>query len=267
MPSELQVAYFRLAELTFGKADGCLDAPDEPWLTVLGARAKTIRWYQFSIYYGFDNILARLAPTAMTKSRKEHMKVLAGKVQRRLKQTDDRKDFMSYILDNKTDALSPSELVIMASAFIVAGSGTSARALAATVYHLALCPDKLANAIGEVRTAFESLDHITIGSTSSLRYMTACIDEAMRMHPPNPSTIPRFVPKEGAMIEEEWVPGGIAGGVHQLSSGLASWNFTRAKEYLPERWLEASDDSEFARDDKASAQPFSYGPRGCVGIK
>lgn len=84
--------------------------------------------------------------------------MLASKVQRRLKDSADRKDFMSYILDNKTEPLSISELVIMASAFIVAGSGTSARALSATVYFLCQNPDKLHLAINEVRKAFSSDD-------------------------------------------------------------------------------------------------------------
>ncbi|WPB01146.1 uncharacterized protein RHO25_005767 [Cercospora beticola] len=232
----------------------------------MGARAKTIRWWQFSIYYGFDEIVSRLAPAALTGSRKEHMKMLAGKVQRRLKDTTDRKDFMSYILDNKMEPLSVSELIIMASAFIVAGSGTSARALAATIYFLCQNPEKLYLASDEVRKVFSSEDDITIRDTASLQYLTACIDEAMRMHPPNPSTLPRFVPEGGEVIEGQWVPGGIAVGVHQLSAGLAGWNFAKAKEYHPERWLDVSPGSQFERQDKASVQPFSYGPRSCVGI-
>ncbi|PPJ49669.1 hypothetical protein CBER1_02189 [Cercospora berteroae] len=253
-------------ELTFGEPNGCLDRPDEPWLTVMGARAKTVRWWQSSIYYGLDEIISRLAPAALTGSRKEHMKMLAGKVQRRLKDTADRKDFMSYILDNKMEPLSMSELVIMASAFIVAGSGTSARALSATIYFLCQDSDKLRVATNEVRKAFSGEDEITIRDTASLQYLTACIDEAMRMHPPNPSSLPRFVPEGGEVIEGQWVPGGIAVGVHQLSAGLADGNFAKAKEYHPERWLEIPPGSQLERQDKASVQPFSYGPRSCVGI-
>ena len=259
--------YDIITELTFGRADGCLDNADEPWLTVMGARAKTIRWYQFTIYYGLDNLVSRLAPSAMTRSRQEHMKMLGSKVQSRLKEKDISKDFMSYILDNSSEPLSTAGLVIMASAFVVAGSGTSARALSATTYFLCRHPEKLALAVDEVRKTFQDESHITTKSTAPLGYLAACINEAMRLHPPNPSTIPRWVPADGEMIEGEWVPGGTAVGVHQLSSGLAEWNFARAKEFLPERWLELPPGSEFERDDKASAQPFSYGARGCVGIK
>lgn len=259
--------YDIITELTFGHADGCLDDPDKPWLTVMGARAKTIRWFQFAIYYGFDGLIARVGPSAMTRSRQAHMKMLGSKVQRRLKEKDMGMDFMSHILDNRSEPLSVSELVIMASAFVVAGSGTSARALSATTYFLCCHPDKLALAVDEVRAAFLDESSITIKSAATLEYLSACIQEAMRMHPPNPSTLPRWVPADGEVIEGAWVPGGTAVGVHQLSAGLADWNFARARTFLPERWLELPQESEFERDDRASAQPFSYGPRGCVGTK
>lgn len=259
--------YDIITELIFGRVHGCLNNPDEPWLTVMSARAKTIRWFQFTIYYGLDGLVARLAPSAMTRSRQEHMKMLRSKVQRRLKDKDISNDFMSYLLDNRSEPLSTTDLIIMASALIVAGSGTSARALSATTYFLCQHPEKLAVVVDEVRSTFQDESHITIKSTATLEYLAACINEALRMHPPNPSTLPRWVPADGEIIDGEWVPGGTAVGVHQLSSGLADWNFARAKEFLPERWLELPLGSEFERDDRASAQPFSYGPRGCVGIK
>ncbi|KAG8167907.1 hypothetical protein KVR01_003596 [Diaporthe batatas] len=39
----------------------------------------------------------------------------------------------------------------------------------------------------------------------------------------------------------------------------------RPMEFVPERWLGLSPDSEFAGDDKGGSQPFSYGLRSCAG--
>jgi cytochrome P450 len=39
-------------------------------------------------------------------------------------------------------------------------------------------------------------------------------------------------------------------------------NFHRPEEFLPQRWL---GDVEFADDNRAVFQPFSVGPRNCVG--
>lgn len=48
---------------------------------------------------------------------------------------------------------------------------------------------------------------------------------------------------------------------------LSEKNFARAKEFLPERWLDESKESVFARDYKECFKPFSHGPRNCVGMK
>jgi cytochrome P450 len=46
-------------------------------------------------------------------------------------------------------------------------------------------------------------------------------------------------------------------------------NFTRAQEFIPERWLDTAerDKSEFARDRRDGFHPFSYGPRTCLAVK
>lgn len=233
----------------------------------MGSRAKSIVWFQLSIYYRMEGLLRWFAPRSLTAARQEHMKMLAVKIQQRMKSDSHSKDFMSYILDNKNEKLTNAELVVMASAFIVAGSGTSARALSATIYYLTMHPTKLEKASQEVRMAYQTEQEITMRSTSSLRYLQACIDEAMRLHPPQPGALPRFVPSTGEEIEGKHVPGGTAVGVHQLSSGHAEGNFARAAEFIPERWLDQTPDSPFRDDDRASRQPFSYGPRNCIGMK
>src|SRR6201999_3577089 len=113
----------------------------------------------------------------MLQARQKHLKLCAAKVHRRLQQKDDRKDFMSYILDNKTENLSNMELVIMASAFIVAGSRTSAAALSGTTFLLLRNPLVYNRLVTEIRTAFQGEDDITMISTSQLRYLGAVIEE------------------------------------------------------------------------------------------
>ncbi|KAL8826308.1 MAG: hypothetical protein Q9191_003879 [Dirinaria sp. TL-2023a] len=50
---------------------------------------------------------------------------------------------------------------------------------------------------------------------------------------------------------------------HHYASYHSSSNFARPEEFLPARWLEK--DSEFSRDIGDALQPFSLGPRNCVG--
>lgn len=281
------MAFDVISDLAFGQPAGCLDNADQPWLQVIGQRARSIVWYQFGMYYGLDNswLLSRwLAPQGAVAARRKHVELTTAKVTRRLEQQQQgeketpRKDFMSYILDNESEKLGKMELVAMASSFIVAGSGTSSSALTGITFYLGRNKDKYHRLAGEIRNAFSATAtaaDITIEATARLPYLRAVIEEGMRLYPPSPSTLPRFVPGRGEMIDGKWVPGGTAVGVHQLSAGRMEGNFRRAGEFLPERWLVTSTSTsatgslgeagEFVEDDRAATQPFSYGPRNCIG--
>ncbi|KAK7982106.1 Cytochrome P450 monooxygenase alt3 [Apiospora saccharicola] len=260
-------AFDVMSDLAFGQAVGCLDNVDQPWLQVLGARTKSIVWYQVLIYYGLDRWAKYFTPASLMAVRQKHVAMTSAKVQKRLQQKEDRKDFISYLLQNKTETLTNRELVMMASSFIVAGSGTSSAALAGITYLLCKNPDKYKNLCDEVRSAFTSEAEITLESTSRLSYLKAAIEEGLRLYPPSPSTFPRFVPPgKGEEIEGQWVPGGAAVGVHQFSAGRMEHNFKDAISFIPERWLPLSQGAEFVNDNRAAMQPFSYGPRNCIGV-
>ena len=50
--------------------------------------------------------------------------------------------------------------------------------------------------------------------------------------------------------------------VQHYSATHVESNWHRPDEFLPQRWL---GDPEFANDDRYASQPFSYGPRACIG--
>ena len=41
-------------------------------------------------------------------------------------------------------------------------------------------------------------------------------------------------------------------------------NFSEPLSFIPERWID-SPKGRFASDNRQASQPFSYGPRGCIG--
>jgi hypothetical protein len=53
-------------------------------------------------------------------------------------------------------------------------------------------------------------------------------------------------------------------GIHQLAANRLEANFTRPEEFLPERWFDDAP-AEFAHDRREIYQPFSFGPRNCIG--
>ena len=132
------------------------------------------------------------------------------------------------------------------------------------MYLLLRNPEKLSKLQQEIRSLFQDPADMTVQAVTSCKYLRACINEGMRLYPPTPGSLPRFVPGKGEMIEGRWVPGGFAVGVNQLSAGHSERNFRYAREFHPERWLDEPG-SEFQNDDRSSVQPFSYGQRACLG--
>jgi cytochrome P450 len=53
-------------------------------------------------------------------------------------------------------------------------------------------------------------------------------------------------------------------GMNQYAVFRSSDNFKFSESFIPERWL---DDERFKDDKKDALQPFSFGPRNCIGRK
>lgn len=64
------------------------------------------------------------------------------------------------------------------------------------------------------------------------------------------------------MICGKFIPGGYSVGVAQLATMASSENFAEPETFAPERWM---GDPRYAADVKAAYQPFSCGPRDCLG--
>ena len=93
---------------------------------------------------------------------------------------------------------------------VLAGSETTATSLSAITYLLCTHPDVLAKFNEEVRTGFSSEDEITLVSVQKLTYMTAVIDEALRVFPAVPPAVPRITDKEGGTIHGDYVPPNVS---------------------------------------------------------
>lgn len=94
--------------------------------------------------------------------------------------------------------------------------------------------------------------------------MIACLREALRYYPPVAGEMPRVVPKGGAHIAGAFVPEGTTVCAAQYPMNHASRNFRDSFSFRPERFLEPE---RFAEDELDVLQPFSSGPRNCIGKK
>ena len=123
-------------------------------------------------------------------------------------------------------------------------------------------PEHLSKLKAEIQGAFNTSEDFTLESLARLKYLNAVLQEGLRLYPPVPVGMPRRTPPAGATICGEYVPGDVAVAVHQFATFRSEAHFTRPTEFLPERWL---GDPAFQDDNHAALEPFSVGPRNCLG--
>lgn len=97
-----------------------------------------------------------------------------------------------------------------ASLIIMAGSDTTATHLSGLTALLIRNPTCLDRLREEVRSAFRSDQDITFTSVKKLKYLQACVNEGLRCYPPSAGGLPRVTPREGGIIDGQFVPGGVS---------------------------------------------------------
>lgn len=258
-----------MGDLTFAESLYMLEGSDySPWVkTIFAGIKKGTQIRGAKLYSKLTNYLVEewLFNSQIVRQKQlEHWNYSKERVDRRLARTPDRPDLWTKILEKGSgpDGLSLGEHHSIASLFMVAGTETTATALSGTTYHLLTNPDKLALLNAEIRSAFSSLDDMGLESLAKQKYLMAVLQEGLRMYPPVPSELPRVVPAGGAVVCGEWIPGGTKLGVHHLSTYRNEEYFHKPYEFHPERWL---GDPEFKDDKLEAMEPFSVGPRNCLG--
>ncbi|OKL57586.1 hypothetical protein UA08_07275 [Talaromyces atroroseus] len=186
------------------------------------------------------------------------------KIAARMKRQNDRPDFFAKILkdSSSTKDFFQRELEANAEVLIVAGSETTATLLSGAVYLLLKNPDALTKLKTEVRDAFKSEEKITLESCNRLAYPRAVLTESLRMYPPVPIGLPRIIDAQGEVVAGDWLPGGTIVSIPHFANYHSETNFRHADKFIPERHL---DDPRFISDRKEVLQPFSFGPRNCIG--
>ncbi|KAH8588588.1 cytochrome P450 [Bisporella sp. PMI_857] len=258
-----------IGDLAFGEPFGCLESGQfHFWVSLIFETVKAGAIEQATRRFAeagspFQNFLLWCIPSYIRENRRNHLKFSTEKVMRRLANNNtDHKDFIWYILKQREKYnLNQDEIIVNSALFIVAGSETTANALSGILARLIYNPDKYEELCKEIRDAFANEEDIRYEKLSQMVYLNAVIEEGLRIHPPVPTGLLRTVPKGGDTIDGMWVPGGTAVSVGSWAASHNEKNFRDCDSFVPERWI----GDEYASDFKKAAQPFSLGPRGCIG--
>ncbi|PYI09546.1 cytochrome P450 [Aspergillus sclerotiicarbonarius CBS 121057] len=254
-----------MGDLTFGDPLNLLAGTGNVgWVTSIFSSVKVNTLKRVARYYPWcSHLLNQILPRSLKQRQAAHHQSCKERVDWRVDQSLDRPDIWGLIMAQKDSLrLSREEMYANSQLFMVAGTETTATALSGLTYQLLLNPDKLERITKEVRETFEQDSDIDMLRLAQMKYLNRCIEEGLRMYPPVPSGMPRVIPQEGMEICGEYMPGNTAVSVHHWATYRNPRNFTRPDEFLPDRW---TDDPEFAGDNKAAFQPFSFGPRNCLG--
>lgn len=185
------------------------------------------------------------------------------------------------------ELLTPKEILSNSVLIVGGGAETTATTLTAAMYHLCKTPRVMKKLQKEIRetlpllnlnnnnnnnTTTSSTNNITLKSLPHLPYLSATIDETLRIFPTASFITPRQTPPEGHTINGQVIPGGTYVSMGQWFMGRSDRFFEDASEFRPERWLDDDDDDENSNTTTPCGKriedilkPFSMGPRNCVG--
>ncbi|KAG7097714.1 hypothetical protein E1B28_005038 [Marasmius oreades] len=223
----------------------------------------------------------------------EDVKTLAGiaimAVAKRLKTESGRSDLLQKLQNSKDEhgnPMSKGELTAEALTLLIAGSDTTSNSTCAAIYYLATNQSAQAKLQQELDENLPGEHTATLEAVKNLPYLQAVINESLRLHSTSALGLPRIVPEDGMAVplsfsddgpQVELKPGSIV--------SVPSYTIHRSAEiwgedyesFRPERWIEAEEEWKDIQakggEDKNSKyrlfqqtfNPFSVGPRACVG--
>ncbi|KAL4917420.1 cytochrome P450 [Aspergillus aurantiobrunneus] len=270
------VRYFNMAifdsigALSFGESfDSLKNRELHPWVDTIHKNLKSVAISHVLRSMGIEFLAPYVMPKELRGKRQENYSYAVEKLKKRMQKTGDHGDFWDRVIvksadGNQTgDGMSPGEMLNNAAVMVVAGSETTSSALCGSTY--LLCRSgKMNKAVTEIRNAFSTSEEIDLISVSRLPYLTAVIDETLRMYPSVPGQPPRVVPEGGATVCGRFVPAETRVGVSHLGAYFADYNFCHADKFIPERHLQKTEEP-FKYDNYAAYQPWSVGVRNCIG--
>ena len=216
------------ADLSFGESFGSTESgKPHPWVEISCRFGKGVALMASTNHFApLQKVMAYMTPAKVREKMKYHRELSVQKVRQRLQVEEERPDFVQAVIrynQEKVEKVTTEELEMNMSIFVFAGSETSSTALASVIFGLLNTPAAMGKVTEEIRSAFAREKDIDVASVSKLEYLTAVINEGMRLGPPSALTVPRVVPPSGEEICGKWVPGGVSvSSLHCSASGLTT---------------------------------------------
>ncbi|PVH93928.1 cytochrome P450 [Periconia macrospinosa] len=272
-----------LGDMTLGKSFGFMEAGDDIENMILNAE-KPMSYFSVGQMPVLDKWLAKNPKMPFQFA---DFSVVAGfcvnQFQERMKNLDSTKgknDYMSAFLQiqqENPDVTIP-DVIGYLIINILGGADTTSIILKSIFYYILKHPAVKDKLVAELHAANLTYPP-TYSSLESLPYLTACIQESLRIHPVVGSILERIVPSTGLTVTYPTAhskasitlpPGTIVGMnpwvVHRREEVYGE----KVDEFIPERWLQGKTETSEAYAERMKAMKdadlsFGGGNRVCLG--
>ena len=202
-----------ITDLAFGWSFDCLTTTDHH--EVIDHLYKVIKYRvfinAFRYFHPLEWVCQLLTSRSLIRKQTELQNLIIEKIRGRLTLGIERPDFLHYITKNNTKKrISKTEIFANAAFLMIAGSDTMATLVAASTFYLLKNPIAMDKLCKEVRGSFLTEISLNSARLENLHYLTAVLNETLRLTPPIPEGLPRVTSSEGAVIGDYWVPGGVS---------------------------------------------------------
>ncbi|KAJ9609570.1 hypothetical protein H2200_005897 [Cladophialophora chaetospira] len=177
-----------------------------------------------------------------------------------------RKDLISKVVSLKSDTGTPPltdrETFTEIGNLVFAGSDTTSMTLTYMFWELAQTSDWQEKLRRELSTLPAGSGGVVPAFTDlvNLPILDAVVQEALRLHPAAPASLPRETPRGGRLLNGVHVPEGTVVSMQCYTTQRDPKVFRNPDVFDPSRWFEPQSDLM-----KELFMPFSKGTRACLG--
>ncbi|CAG8196161.1 unnamed protein product [Penicillium salamii] len=145
-----------------------------------------------------------------------------------------------------------------------AGTETTARAIAVSMFHLIANKDILEKLRVELRTVLETpQSRASWSDLEKLPYLTGVVNEGLRLSHGMTLRLARVSPNEPMFYKDWTIPAGTPVSQSNYFVHMDATLFPEPKKFDPERWVRAADNGEYLSRYIVS---FTKGSRQCLGM-
>ncbi len=185
-----------------------------------------------------------------------------------------RDTIFTALLDSGLPPSEVSEERLQHEAISVIGAGieTTMRTLSVATYHVLDNPAVHERLLAELVQAIPNIDARgsdmpSYDTLATLPYLTAVINEALRLAYGTPQRLPRRIPGQTLQYKEWLIPAGAAVSMETYSMAHDERLFPDSFSFVPERWLGPAAVAPDGKHLTRYMVAFGRGTRSCVGMQ